>query len=99
MRLLIKASWPYFRAINHTTFNAPHLPCRFRLVREVNPMQRGSKEMFPFANPWSAWWSLGIKTFEMSIAAAEVVTHRSARIASMPIPPGRADRRELGGMV
>lgn len=49
----------------------------------------------PFANPYATWASLAWKIAEMSAASAQVIAHRTARMAAAgPIPNAR-DREEF----
>ena len=50
------------------------------------------------ANPLLAWTDLAWKIGEMSMASAQVIAHRSARMAAAGPAPGARDRREFGLM-
>ena len=47
------------------------------------------------ANPFLLWNSLGVKTLQMSAAAAQVIAIRTTRIATHGLNPNAADRREM----
>lgn len=52
-------------------------------------------QRFPLLNTYQAWSALALKTGEMMLASAQVIGHRSARIAAAgPLPDAR-DRREF----
>lgn len=46
-------------------------------------------------NPFQAWTTLALKTGEMLLASAQVIGHRSARMASAGVIPNARDRREF----
>lgn len=48
----------------------------------------------PFA-PFMAWNDLGWKTAEMMMASAQVVAHRTQRMATSSFPPSPADQAEF----
>jgi hypothetical protein len=50
-------------------------------------------------NPLFAWMEIGWKTGEMLLASAQVIAHRTSRIAAAGPRPGARDRRELTRMV
>ena len=52
-----------------------------------------------FANPFALWGTLGLKTMQMSTAAAQVIVIRTTRMAAAGPNPGAADRRENKRMV
>jgi len=62
-------------------------------------MKRRSPAVVPFANPFLLWGTLGIKTMQMSTAAAQVIAIRGARMAAAGLNPSAADRRENVRMV
>ena len=50
------------------------------------------------ANPFHLWGALGMKTMQMSTAAAQVIAIRTARMATAGLNPTAADRREMSRM-
>ena len=52
----------------------------------------------PFGNPMLTWLDLAWKIGEMSMASAQVIAHRTARIASAGPWPDARDRREFARM-
>ena len=48
-----------------------------------------------YANPFLLWNSLGVKTLQMSTAAAQVIAIRTTRMATHGLNPNAADRREM----
>lgn len=52
-------------------------------------------QRIPLFNPFQAWSALALKTGEMLVASAEVIRHRSARIAAAGPMPNARDRREF----
>ena len=48
-----------------------------------------------YANPFLLWNSLGVKTLQMSTAAAQVIAIRTTRMATHGLNPNPADRREM----
>ncbi len=51
-----------------------------------------------YANPFLLWSSLGVKAFQMSTAAAQVIAIRTTRMASHGINPNASERREMQRM-
>ena len=51
-----------------------------------------------YANPFLLWSSLGVKTLQMSTAAAQVIALRTTRMAAHGLNPNAADRREMTRM-
>jgi len=51
-----------------------------------------------FANPFLAWSRLAWKTGEMMLASAQVVHHRTGRMAAAGATPSARDRREFAMM-
>jgi hypothetical protein len=50
----------------------------------------------PFtANPFTLWTGLAIKTGEMMLASAQVISHRTGRMATAGPSPNSRDRREF----
>ena len=47
------------------------------------------------ANPFLLWGTLGVKAFQMSSAAAQVIAIRTTRMATHGLNPNAADRREM----
>jgi hypothetical protein len=58
-------------------------------------MKRQSATIYSFANPFTLWTGLALKTGEMMMASAQVIGHRTARIASAGAAPSPHDRREF----
>ena len=52
----------------------------------------------PSANPFLLWTSLGVKTLQMSAAAAQVIALRTTRMAAHGANPDAADKREMHRM-
>jgi hypothetical protein len=50
------------------------------------------------ANPFLLWGTLGVKAWQMSTAAAQVIAIRSARMAQHGLHPNAADQREMKRM-
>lgn len=48
--------------------------------------------------PWVAWFQLGLKTWEMLLAASQVIPIRLTRMAAAGPTPGARDRREFTRM-
>lgn len=46
-------------------------------------------------NPFTAWTRLALRTSEMMLASAEVIAHRTARMASAGVTPQAHDRAEF----
>jgi hypothetical protein len=61
-------------------------------------MKRQSATDYLFANPLTLWTGLALKTGEMMMASAQVIGHRTARIASAGAAPSLRDRREFALM-
>jgi len=51
-----------------------------------------------FHNPFSAWLELAMKMTEMSIASAQVIAHRTSRMAAAGPKPSARDRVEFKRM-
>ncbi len=51
-----------------------------------------------FSNPLLIWADLWLKSGELMMASAQVIGHRTARIAAAGIKPGARDRREFTRM-
>lgn len=51
------------------------------------------------ANPFALWGTLGVKTMQMSSAAAQVIAIRTTRMALGGLNPSASDRRENSRMV
>lgn len=51
-----------------------------------------------FVTPWLLWNDLAVKTAEMMLASAQVIAHRTSRMASTGAAPNARDRRELARM-
>ena len=51
-----------------------------------------------FVNPFLLWSDLTVKTGEMMLASAEVIGHRTARMAVAGVSPSQRDRREFSLM-
>lgn len=49
--------------------------------------------------PYTLWWQLSLRTWEMLLASAQVIGLRSARIAQAGASPNARDRREFSRMV
>ena len=45
--------------------------------------------------PWAAWFQLSVKTWEMLLAASQVIPIRLARMAAAGPTPSARDRREF----
>jgi hypothetical protein len=60
-------------------------------------MKSRQKAALP-ANPFLLWTTLGLKTMQMSAAAAQVIAIRSTRMAAHGANPSAADRREMHRM-
>ena len=56
--------------------------------------------MKPFVmfNPFQAWTTLALKTGEMLVASAQVIGHRTTRMAAAGATPNARDRREFALM-
>lgn len=52
----------------------------------------------PLANPFLAWAQLAWKTGEMMAASAQVIQHRTGRMAAAAVPPSARDQREFSRM-
>jgi hypothetical protein len=50
------------------------------------------------ANPFSVWTDLAVKTYEMMVASAEVIGHRTGRMAAAGPIPNASDQREFALM-
>ena len=50
------------------------------------------------ANPFLLWTTLGLKTMQMSAAAAQVIAIRTTRMAAHGANPSAADKREMHRM-
>lgn len=53
---------------------------------------------FPSANPFMLWSTLAFKTWEMMLASAQVIGHRTGRMALAGPAPNARDRREFHRM-
>jgi hypothetical protein len=51
-----------------------------------------------FANPFLLWVNLAMKTGEMMMASAQVIEHRTRRMAAAGSKPNASDRREFALM-
>lgn len=51
-----------------------------------------------FTNPFLVWFRLAWKTSEMMLASAQVIQHRTSRIAEAGATPSARDRREFALM-
>ena len=51
-----------------------------------------------FGNPFLLWVDLAMKTGEMMMASAQVIGHRTRRMAAAGSKPGASDRREFALM-
>jgi hypothetical protein len=60
-----------------------------------NGVKRRSKAPRITANPSTLWSSLAMKTGEMMLASAQVINHRTGRIARAGASPNSRDRREF----
>lgn len=60
-------------------------------------MKRQSTRLAP-ANPLLAWTQLALKTSEMLFASAQVINHRTTRIAMAGVMPNSRDRQEFARM-
>jgi len=49
-------------------------------------------------NPWLMWADVACKTAEMMTASAQVIGHRSRRLATATTPPSARDQREFAQM-
>jgi hypothetical protein len=52
----------------------------------------------PYVAPFLLWHALGAKTVEMMLASAQVITHRTGRMASAGFSPSSTNRQELALM-
>lgn len=52
----------------------------------------------PFSNPFLIWADLALKSGETMLASAQVIGHRTARMAAAGVKPGARDRREFTRM-
>ena len=59
-------------------------------------MKRRSRSVF--GNPFTLWTDLALKTTEMMFASAEVIGHRTKRMAAAAPNPSARDRREFALM-
>jgi hypothetical protein len=59
-------------------------------------MKRNRKPSF--ANPFMIWADLAVKTGEMMLASAQVIHHRTGRMAAAGPDPSARDRREFARM-
>ena len=59
-------------------------------------MNRGRTSSF--ANPFVVWTRLAWKTGEMMLASAQVIHHRTGRMAAAGVTPSARDRREFALM-
>jgi hypothetical protein len=50
------------------------------------------------SNPYTAWAEVAMKTGEMMLASAQVIGHRTGRMASAGASPSLRDRREFSRM-
>lgn len=53
------------------------------------------KPRFSLANPFLTWTSLALKTSEMMLASAQVISHRTSRMMLAGVNPSVRDRREF----
>ena len=51
-----------------------------------------------FVNPFAVWADLALKTSEMMLASAQVIAHRTRRIAAAGATPNAVDRTEFALM-
>lgn len=56
------------------------------------------KTRYPSTNPFLAWSKLALKTSEMMMASAQVISHRTGRMAMAGANPNARDRREFTRM-
>jgi len=52
----------------------------------------------PYVAPFLLWHALGARTVEMMFASAQVIAHRTGRMASAGFSPSPTDRQELALM-
>jgi len=57
-----------------------------------------ARNAFANANPFILWTRLSLKTWEMLFASAQVIHHRTGRMARAGIVPDARDRREFHRM-
>jgi hypothetical protein len=69
-----------------------------RPARQGIAMKSRSSSATMFANPLLLWGTLGVKTMQMSTAAAQVIAIRTTRMAAAGLNPSAADRREMSLM-
>lgn len=80
----------------------PMYPCippfrRFRHLLEIVLKRRSKAPRMP-ANPLALWAGLAMKTGEMMLASAQVIQHRTGRMAAAGVVPSKRDRREFALM-
>lgn len=56
------------------------------------------KSRYPSTNPFLAWTRLALKTSEMMMASAQVISHRTGRLAMAGANPNARDRQEFTRM-
>lgn len=61
-------------------------------------MKRPRNISLATANPFTLWTGLAVKTGEMILASAQVISHRTGRIVAAGASPDARDRRELALM-
>ena len=82
-----------------THYRVPHSIVRVDGDRSTqrNPVKRKSSLYSGFI-PFMLWSDLGIKTLEMMLGSAQVIAHRTGRIARAGHRPNASDQREFALM-
>jgi hypothetical protein len=68
------------------------------MQQRKDAIMHGRKSRYPSADPFLLWSTLAFKTGEMLMASAQVISHRTGRIALAGANPGARDRREFTRM-
>lgn len=76
------------------SFAAANLNCRHAIQPDIH-YQGNNVQRLNILNPFQVWTAYALKTSEMLLASAQVIGHRSARIAAAGAIPNARDRREF----
>ena len=84
-------------ASNNATESADAVQPAVRYMTKAGTPTRGAIRI-PFANPFLIWMELAMKSGEMMLASAQVIGHRTERIAAAGIMPNAYDLHEFNLM-
>jgi hypothetical protein len=91
---LYQASFPHCGELGLRT----ELQIRQTIENIFHEVNMNRKNPLVSANPFLAWTTLAMKTWEMLFASAQVIGHRTGRMALAGPAPGARDRREFQRM-